>query len=101
MARVTQKRTKAAPVLLRRLHKHFGTEPASLPVVEQQFGTDQRPNLHLALEEMLARPRVRAELVGVLALHEHETPSLARLSQPGAAKHFDLGPVRHVNINLP
>src|SRR5437870_4047664 len=101
MPRVTRKRTKAAPVLLRRLQKHFAAEPATLPVVEQQFGLHERPNLHLALEEMIARPKVRAQLVGVLALEEHDTPSLARLSQVGSAKHFDLGPVRHVDITLP
>jgi AAA+ superfamily predicted ATPase len=83
------------------LQKHFGAAPAELPVVEQQFGLHERPNLHLALEEMLARPKVRVELVGVLSLHEHETPSLARLAQAASARQFNLGPVRHANIALP
>src|SRR5439155_8407518 len=101
MARVTRKRIKAAPALLRRLQKHFAADPASLPVVEQQFGLHQRPNLHLAIEELLGRPRWRAELVGVLAHSEHETPNLARLSRAAASRGFEQGPVQDFDVDLP
>ncbi|MCI0637964.1 MAG: AAA family ATPase [Gemmataceae bacterium] len=101
MARATRKRPKSAPVLLRRLHKHFSADPAALPVVEQQFGLHDRPNLHLALEEMLGAAKRHAVLVGVLAHSEHESPSLARLSQHAAARHFEQGPVQYVDVPLP
>ena len=42
--------------LLKRLRRHFGREPAELPVVEQSFAYYERPNLHLALEELLREP---------------------------------------------
>jgi cell division protease FtsH len=101
MAGKTRKSHKTLPVLLRRLRKHFGTEPAELPVVEQQFGVHERPNLHLAIEELLSAHGRESELVGILAHEEHHSPSLARLSREAAARHFDQGPVEYFDVPLP
>jgi AAA+ superfamily predicted ATPase len=95
------KKRRSAPLLLRRLHKHFGTEPADLPVVEQNFDMHERPNLHLAIEEMLAGKGRKADLVGVLARDEYSSPSLGRLSREASAKRFEQGPVEHVDVSLP
>ena len=46
------RRTKSVPPLLKHLQKHFGSDPGTLPVVERQFGSHDRPNIHLALEQM-------------------------------------------------
>src|SRR5205823_3255508 len=70
----------AEPSLLQRLRTHFGCEPAALPVLEQHYEPHERPNLHLALEELLEEPGRRAELFGVVVADEYHSPSLARLS---------------------
>src|SRR5438067_2543001 len=97
----TRKKGRAAPLLLRRLRKHFDADPADLPVVEQPFDLHDRPNLHLAVEELLGGPGRSAELVGVLARDEYRSPSLGRLSRESAAKLFEPGPVEHVDVPLP
>jgi len=56
-----------APALLRRLQEHFGGDPARLPVVEQHFATYERPNLQLALDELLTGPERKMELLGIVA----------------------------------
>jgi hypothetical protein len=101
MASNTRKKRKATPVLLRRLRKHFGTDPAELPVVEQQFGVHDRPNLHLAISEMLEDLERPPELVGVLPLQEYHGASLARLSREASARSFEEGPVEYGDVALP
>src|SRR5262245_54871539 len=91
----------APPALLRRLRDHFDVEPATLPVLEQGFDGHQRPNLHLALEELLHQPHTRAETVGVVVMEEYSRPKLAQLSRAGSAQHFDEGPVEYVDVELP
>ncbi len=88
------------PALLARIRAHFGQDPAALPVVEQQFATYERANLHLALAEMLGEPRRSAELLGVIVLEEYRAPNLARMSRAGSARHFDLGPVEYADVPL-
>ena len=97
----TRKKRKNSPVLLRRLCKHFGSDPADLPVVEQQFGLHERPNLHLALAEILGELSRPSELLGILPHQEHETPSLARLSREAVARGFEPGPVGYHDVPLP
>jgi cell division protease FtsH len=97
----TRKRVKNIPPLLKRLRKHFAADPAALPVVERQFDAYERPNLHLAIEEMLAAAGTEAELVGVLSNEDYHSPSLARLARPASARHFEAGPVEYVDVPLP
>src|SRR5262249_39648327 len=97
----TRKERRSIPLLLRRLRKHFDADPADLPVVEQHVDMHDRPNLHLAIEEMLAGPGRRAKLVGVLARDEYRSPSLGRLSREASAEQFEQGPVEHVDVSLP
>jgi cell division protease FtsH len=91
----------AEPALLQRLRAHFGSDPCTLPVVEQQFDPFERANLHLALTEMLADAERRSELFGVIVLEEYRAPSLARMSRPASARNFDLGPVEYADVPLP
>src|SRR5262245_22869975 len=97
----THKERRSAPSLLRCLRKHFDADPAALPVVEQQFALHERPNLHLAVEELLGDPGRRAKLVGVLARDEYRSPSLGRLSREASAKQFEPGPVEYADVALP
>ncbi len=101
MSAKTHKKKRRAPLLLRRLRKHFGADPADLPVVEQTFDLHDRPNLHLAIEEMLSSPGRQAELLGVLARDEYRSPSLGRLSREASGKQFEPGPVGYVDVALP
>jgi len=69
-------------------------------VLEQRFDLHDRPNLHLALEEMLAQPDTQGELVGVVILEEYRGVTLAQLSREGSASHFDEGPVEYTDVAL-
>ncbi|OWK45086.1 AAA family ATPase [Fimbriiglobus ruber] len=89
------------PALLGRLLSHFARDPATLPVVEQEFATYERVNLQLALTEMLAEPQRASELLGVIVLEEYRSASLARMSRAGSAKNFDAGPVEYADLPLP
>jgi hypothetical protein len=101
MAGKVRKTRKQEPVLLRRLRKHFGTDPGELPVVEQTFSQYERPNLHLAIEEMLNDPGREADLLGVLVPEDYHNPSLARLSRAATARSFEEGPVEYADQSLP
>jgi cell division protease FtsH len=94
-------RAKKVPPAMQRLRKHFGVDPGVLPVVERQFAIYERPNLHLAIEELLSEKKRSAELVGVLASQDYDAPSLARLARPALARYFELGPVEYVDVPLP
>lgn len=89
------------PSLLRRLRGHFVTDPAGLPVVEQQFASYEQANVHLALSEMLSEPGRSFELIGVIILEHYQVASLAQLSRPGSAIKFDEGPVEYADVPLP
>jgi len=93
-------KAKAEPALLRRLRRHFDTDPAELPIVEQEFAVYQRPNLHLALEETFAEPRRRAEQIGVLILEQYREARLAELTRATSAKRFDEGPVKYIDVPI-
>lgn len=88
------------PVLLRKLRRHFGVDPATLPVVEQHFAPYERPNLHLAIEQLLESIDPEFELAGIVNFQEYNRASLARLSRKVSAKRFDEGPVEYVDIAL-
>jgi hypothetical protein len=96
------KKARTGSKLLRRLKAHFRCDPAKLPVVEQLFEAYERPNVFLAIEEML-RPAARAtSLIGVVGLYDdYHVPSLAKLARPAAAQYFDEGPVEYIDAAMP
>lgn len=91
----------AEPALLRRLRAHFDRDPATLPVVEQQFAPYERANLHLALADMLAESSRNSELVGVIVLEAYRSASIARMSREASSRNFDEGPVEYADVPLP
>jgi len=93
-------RSRREPPLLKRLRRHFGGNPAELPIVEQEFAVYERPNIHLALEETLAEPRRHAEQIGVLILEQYREARLAELTRQASAKRFEVGPVKYVDVPL-
>jgi hypothetical protein len=92
--------TESEPGLLTRLRDHFGCEPAHLPVIEQTFALYERPNLHLAIEEVMGEAGRRAELIGILVLEQYQEARLALFTRPASAQHFEEGPVKYVDVPL-
>lgn len=90
------------PFFVRKLKEHFGAEPTSLPVVSESFPPHDHPNLHVALEDYLARPGRSADVLGVAGQHGYMGKGLAELVGPsnayGAAANE--GPVQYVNVTL-
>jgi hypothetical protein len=91
---------EAEPNLFRRLRSHFGAKPAQLPVLQQDFAIYERPNLHLAVQELVERPDSRPELIGIVVAEEFHGVSLAKLSRAASACHFDEGPVEYLDVAL-
>lgn len=98
MAKATKKPV-VEPTLYRRLRDHFRKAPSDLPVLQQQFAGYERPNLQLALDELLKAPDRQASSTGLVS-REWDMPSLARLSRPATAKEFHEGPVELVDVAL-
>ena len=84
--------------LFNRLQKHFSSDPARLPVVLEDIDVYERPNLHVAIAELLEVSRDPSELVGIVDF-DYEV-SLARLSRESSANEFDEGPVEFSDVPL-
>src|SRR5687767_2941670 len=82
------------------LRAHFGKDPSKLPVVETLFGFHERPNLHLALQDLLDRPERKSRLTGIILSEHYETVSLSKLSKPNSAKPFEEGPVEYADVAI-
>jgi AAA+ superfamily predicted ATPase len=98
-AKKRSKKPSRAPALFARLRKHFGTDPAKLPVIEQTFPSYDRANLHLTVQEMLATSTPAATLVGVL-IERYSGLSLAKLARKETARAFQEGPVQYTDVQL-
>ena len=96
----SRKSKRPTPALLRRLVKHFDADPGKLPVLEQDFAVYERPNLHLAIEDLLADAARAARLVGVVVDEEYHAVTLAKMSNARNSRHFDEGPVEYVDVPL-
>ena len=55
----------AEPVFAARLRAHFGTDPAALPIVAEQFEPSEHPNLQAALDAWLQPSERSFEAIGV------------------------------------
>jgi hypothetical protein len=96
--------TEAA--VLDRFRKHFGCDPATLPVLSETFDKYDHPNLHLAVETYLSEEGRSAEVFGVT--HEHRgyaTMNLSELVVPPKPSLWgesgpSEGPVEYSNVPL-
>jgi hypothetical protein len=86
--------------LLGRLRRHFKGDPGRNPVVEQRFDFHERPNLFLAIEEVLRGPDRKPELIGVVVPEEYRSVSLSKLSAERASREFLEGPVEYVDVEV-
>lgn len=88
------------PPLLARLWAHFGQDPGKLPVLEQEFANYERPNLHIAIEELLSPSGSDAVLIGVVLAEEYQSVTLAKMARPATSLAMDEGPVEYVDVPL-
>ncbi len=90
------------PIFRRHLHEHFGTDPARLPIVSEQFRMADHPNVHLALHDYVHTDNRSAELLGLIAAHDQFAIKLAHLTQREGQSWTQpqAGPVEYVNIRL-
>jgi cell division protease FtsH len=88
------------PSLHQHLRDHFGGAPSRLPVVEQSFDDYHRPNLHLAVTDLLAGPDAAAQLLGVVVDEDYREVSLPKLSLLPSASMFHEGPVEYADVDL-
>ncbi len=86
--------------LLRQLRKHLDRDPGKLAVLEQKFEPYERPNVHLAIEEILGEDSRTAERMGVLTRHVFDSARLAKLSRASTAKDYEAGPVEFTDVAL-
>jgi hypothetical protein len=86
--------------LLRRLHRHLGTDPAKLQVLRQDFGDYERPNLHLAIEQILGDLAKPHEAIGVVTNSDYDSIALAKLTRQSTARNYEAGPVEYVDVAL-
>jgi cell division protease FtsH len=77
-AQPKRKKPAKLPQLLSLLQKHFGTDPSTLPEVEQTFQTYDRANLHITIEELLSRSEPPPALVGVVLPNHYDVVSLPK-----------------------
>lgn len=84
--------------LFKRLQKHFASDPGQLPVMLEDIDVYERPNLHLAVAELLGASHQQCEVVGIVDF-DYEL-NLARLCRASSAREFDEGPVAFVDVPL-
>lgn len=89
-----------ASALFARIRDHFGVDPSRLPVVFQQIAGLDRPNLHFAIEAILAEPGTTHEVLGVVSL-ERDDITLPLIVRPGSGAGFDEGPIVYHDTKLP
>ena len=86
--------------LLWRLRKHLAADPGKLAVLEQTFNVYERPNLHLAIEELLNEMPQKPERMGVLTQHEYDSARLAKMSRASTARYYEAGSVEYTDVPL-
>jgi hypothetical protein len=86
--------------LLWQLRRHLTTDPAKLAVLEQTFASYERPNLHLALQEIMKDLPQPPEPLGVLTAHEYDAARLAKVARASFAKHYEVGSVEYTDVPL-
>lgn len=91
---------KKAP-LFTRLQKHFGTDPAQLPVLEQNYEFYDRANLHLAIDELSQSVEDPPTLIGIVFIEDYHSVSLSRLSRRATSEEYDEGPVEYIDEPMP
>jgi len=93
--------------IVEKIKEHLGGDPATYPILSEEFEIWNHPNLHLALESYTGSPGRSAKLLGIqggilnfggISLAEIVTPkTMAGFAGLGGAKE---GPVQYMNVDL-
>ena len=87
--------------LLERIRAHVGTDPATLPVIAEEFDAFEHPNVQVAFDALLAEDGRTATLVGVAADNKRFMAlSLSDLVGRSGRTALAEGPVDYVNFHL-
>lgn len=90
--------------LLERLQAHLGSVSSQLPVLSEEYDAFEHPNLQVALDEYLAGPNRRADLIGVGAENKrYMSFGLSDVLNWGGQSmrpSLNEGPVDYVNFHL-
>jgi hypothetical protein len=96
----------AEPVFAARLRAHFGTDPAALPIVAEQFERSEHPNLQAALDAWLQPSERSFEAIGVTSEYKRFNGlGLADILTSGRTGLVGgsgpaVGPVEYINVAL-
>lgn len=83
--------------LIKQIQKHLGDSSAISPVVRQNFEDYERPNLHLAIEELVGQD---GKLPPIGVVERDYNVTLARLVSEASTSDFAQGPVEFVDVDL-
>lgn len=86
--------------VLTRLRKHLKADPALMPVVAQDLAVYERPNLHLAIEELRQEVAEPGELLGIVTQIQYESPRLPKLSRESTTRYYETGSVEYIDMPL-
>jgi hypothetical protein len=101
MAKASRKRRGSrTSEILKRLRRHLRVDPATLPVLEQSFAVYERPNLHLALEEVFRETQAGVDSTGIVSEHDYYLLRLAKLAQKSTSRRYHTGPVEYADVAL-
>lgn len=95
------------PVFLRLLRNHFGADPATFPIVAEQFESSEHPNVQRAIDFYVADRNCATNLIGVTGDQSfaYAAIGLSQLIMPARSGMWGglsvtQGPVQYVNIGL-
>jgi hypothetical protein len=88
---------KREPSLLQQLSQHFGGPLVSLPVLQRNFEVYERPNVHLAIEQLARESAPGFRLIGIVSGEDYTEINLAKLTHPDTADRFREGPVQYAD----
>jgi len=95
------------PVFLKRLRRHFDGDPSAYPIVREEFGASDRPNVQKALDAYFSDRNCSPELLGITAdqPYAYSGLGLAQLIMPArpglwGGPGVTEGSVQYVNIPL-
>jgi cell division protease FtsH len=96
----------AEPVFAARLRAHFGTDPAALPIVAEQFEPSEHPNPQASLDAWLQPSERSVEAIGVTSEYKRFNGlGLADILTSGRTGLVGgsgpaVGPVEYINVAL-
>src|SRR5947207_1686364 len=94
------------PVFARRLREHIGADPATLPIVTQEFAVTERPNVQVALDAYLGQEGRSGDVVGFISQYAgFRGASITDLVAQRGSGFFGQseaceGPVEYIHVDL-